>query len=220
MLEQKCVPLRRGRFQGESLVAPVKKTSNPIINLTEKPSSIALPKSGKATDTSKIGLLNTSAGYDIYSVIAELEKRRAKLLVLARAAEARAREVEEEFEQYKSRLKQETKHRSVAEQKLSEFKEDRLRLLGAEADAHEDTESHLMFGLSVVGNGGDEQKTRRKAEKNRAVIELKKWEKERERRNTEERHRQQGNGPKNFILYGTVIALLVGACWLFISTFP
>ena len=178
-----------------------------------------MPKYGKAPDTSKTDLLNTSAGYDINSVIAELEKRRAKLLVLARAAEARAREVEEEFEQFKSRLKQETKQRLVAEQKLREFKEDRLRLLGAEAGAHEDAESHLRFGLLFFGNGRDEQKTRRKAEKNRAVIELKKCEKERELRNTEERHRQQENGPKNIILYGTVITLLVGACWLLIAAF-
>jgi len=219
MLEQTYVPLRGWRFQDKSLGPPVKKTSNRIIYLTEKPSSNALPKCGKATDNSKTDLLNTSAGYDINSVIAELEKRRAKLLVLARAAEARARETEEEFEQYKSRLKQEAKHWLVAEQKLKEFEEDKLRLFGAEADDHEDIESHSMIGSLDFGNGRDEQKMRPEAEKNRAVIELKKWEKEKELRNTEERHRQQENVPKNFILYGAVIMLLIGVCWLLIAAF-
>jgi hypothetical protein len=219
MLEQTCVPLRAGRLQCERLVAPVKKTSNRIIYLTEKPSSNAFPKYGKATDTSKTDPLNTSVGYEINSVIAELEERRAKLLAFVRAAETRAREAEEEYEQFKSRQIQETNQRLVTEQKLREIKEDSLRLLGAEAGAHEDAESHLMPGSPVIRSRRDEQKTRHKAEKGRAVIELKKWKKEGEIGSSEERRRQQENGPNNFILYATAITLLVGACLLLIAAF-
>jgi len=130
MLEQTFVPLRAGRLQCEGLVAPVKKTPNRIIYLTEKPGGNAFPKYGKAPDTSKTDPLNTSVGYDINSVIAELEERRAKLLALVSAAETRAREAEEEYEQFKSRQKQETNQRLVTEQKshpvleLSQWKEE------------------------------------------------------------------------------------------------
>ncbi len=216
------MPLRAGRPQDESLVASVNKTSNRIIYLTERTSSAALPKYGRETNTSKTDLLNTSARYEINryninSVIEELEKRRAKLLALVRASEARAREVEEEFEQFRSRLKQETKQRMVAEQKLGEFKEGSLRLLGVDL---EDAESHLMFGLLVFGNERYEQKMPCKAVKNRAVIDLNKWEKEKKICATEEMHRQQENETKNSLIYGAAIALLVGAaCFMLIVAF-
>ena len=94
MIEQTGVPLRARRRQCESLAPPVKKTSNRIIYLIEKPGSVAFPYFGKATDTSKTGLPNMTVGYDINSVIVELEERRARLLALVRAAENRAREAE------------------------------------------------------------------------------------------------------------------------------
>ncbi|MGH9852095.1 MAG: hypothetical protein ACREBD_19840 [Blastocatellia bacterium] len=91
----------------------------------------ALPKSGKATDPSAPDLLNTSAGHNIKRVIAELEKRRAELFSLARAAEAIAQTAEEKREQAEHRLKQETNQRLVAEQRLRELEEYRLRQLQA-----------------------------------------------------------------------------------------
>ena len=215
----------RDDLRTKVLVASVNKTSNRIIYLTERTSSAALPKYGTETDTSKTDLLNTSARYEINryninSVIEELEKRRAKLLALVRASEARAREVEEEFEQFRSRLKQETKQRMVAEQKLGEFKEGSLRLLGVEAGALENAESHLMFGFLVFGTEREEQKMQCKAVKNRAVIDLKKWEKEKKISATEEMHRQQENETRNSHIYGAAIALLVGAaCFMLIAAF-
>jgi len=219
MLEQTGVPLRAGRRQCENPAPPVKKTSNRIIYLTEKPGSDPFPYFGNATDTSKTGLPNMTVGYDINSVIAELEERRAKLLALVLAAETRAREAEEEYEQFKSAQKQETNQGLITEQEPREFEEDFPRLLGAEAGAHEDAESRLMFGSLVIGNGRDEQTMRPEAEKSRSVIELKKWIKERALRSSEEAHRQRENVPKDFIIYGAVITLLVGLCWLLIRAF-
>jgi hypothetical protein len=91
----------------------------------------ALPKPGKATDSSAPDLLNTSAGYNIKGSIAEPEKRRVELFALARAAEARAQAAEEKREQAEHRLKQETNQRLVAEKRLRELEEHRLRQLQA-----------------------------------------------------------------------------------------
>jgi hypothetical protein len=57
----------------------------------------------------------------------ELEKRRAELAAMARAAEARLKEVEEQCEQAEGRLEQELRERLLAEQRLRELEENRLR---------------------------------------------------------------------------------------------
>jgi hypothetical protein len=61
----------------------------------------------------------------------EVERRRAELAALARAAEARAKEAEERCEQAEGKLEQELKERLLAEQRLRELEEDRLRKLQA-----------------------------------------------------------------------------------------
>ena len=61
----------------------------------------------------------------------EVERRRAELAALARAAEARAKEAEEKCEQAEGRLEQELKERLLAEQRLRELEENRLRNLQA-----------------------------------------------------------------------------------------
>ncbi len=93
--------------------------------------SDALPESGKAADSSVTDLLNTSAGYNIKSVIAELEKERAELFALACAAEARVQEAEGKCERAENRLEQETNQLLVAEQQLREFEKNSLRQLQA-----------------------------------------------------------------------------------------
>src|SRR5262245_6624901 len=65
------------------------------------------------------------------NVTAEVEKRRAELAALARAAEARAKEAEEKCEQAEGRLEQELKERLLAEQRLRELEENRTRKLQA-----------------------------------------------------------------------------------------
>jgi hypothetical protein len=61
----------------------------------------------------------------------EVERRRAELAAMARAAEARAKEAEEKAEQAEGRLEQELRERLLAEQRLRELEEDRLRKLQA-----------------------------------------------------------------------------------------
>jgi hypothetical protein len=61
----------------------------------------------------------------------EMDRRRADLAALARAAEAKAKEAEEECEQAEGRLEQELKERLLAEQRLRELEENRLRKLQA-----------------------------------------------------------------------------------------
>jgi len=86
---------------------------------------------GEEIDPSLSSLPNTSAGHKIKSVTAELEKRRAELIALARAAEVRAREAEEKCEQIESRLEREANQRLDAEHRLRELEEEKLRQLQA-----------------------------------------------------------------------------------------
>jgi trichohyalin len=91
----------------------------------------ASPNYDEAMDSSLTGLPNTSAGHKLKSVTAELEKRRAELIALARQAEIRAREAEEKCEQIESKLEQEANQRLQAEQRLRDLEEERLRQLQA-----------------------------------------------------------------------------------------
>jgi hypothetical protein len=57
----------------------------------------------------------------------DVEKRRAELAALARAAEARAKEAEEKCEQAEGRLEQELRERLLAEQRLKDLEANRQR---------------------------------------------------------------------------------------------
>jgi hypothetical protein len=65
--------------------------------------------------------------YSLDNVPAEVERRREELAALARAAEARAKEAEEKCEKAEGRLELELKERLLAEQRLRELEENRLR---------------------------------------------------------------------------------------------
>ncbi|HEU0176486.1 MAG TPA: hypothetical protein VFV58_19645 [Blastocatellia bacterium] len=65
--------------------------------------------------------------YNLKNVPTEVDKRRAELATLARAAEARAKEAEQKCEQAEGRLEQELKERMLAERRLKELEENRLR---------------------------------------------------------------------------------------------
>src|SRR5262245_44889905 len=65
--------------------------------------------------------------YNLNNVPAEVERRREELAALARAAEVRAKEAEEKCEQAEGRLEHELKERLIAEQRLRELEENRLR---------------------------------------------------------------------------------------------
>src|SRR5215468_3118895 len=88
-------------------------------------------KYGEEIDPSLTGLPSTSAGHKIKSVTAELEKRRAELIALARAAEMRAREAEEKCEQIESKLEREANQRLMAEDRLRDLEDERQRQLQA-----------------------------------------------------------------------------------------
>jgi hypothetical protein len=64
-------------------------------------------------------------------VTADVERRRAELAALARAAEARVKEAEQKCEQAEGRLERELSERLLAEQRLRELEENRLRKLRA-----------------------------------------------------------------------------------------
>jgi chromosome segregation ATPase len=95
-----------------------------------------------------------SALQGIRNVTAELEKRRAELLSLARAAENRAREAEEKHQQAEARLEQEIAQRMLFEKQLSELEQEHLQMLQAgEAESlkflkammsHEEAETRLQ----------------------------------------------------------------------------
>jgi hypothetical protein len=65
------------------------------------------------------------------NVTAEVERRRAELAALARAAEARAKEAEQKCKQAEGVLERELRERMLAEQRLRELEENRLRQLRA-----------------------------------------------------------------------------------------
>jgi uncharacterized protein YhaN len=65
--------------------------------------------------------------YNLNNTPPEVEKRRAELAALVRAAEARAKEVEEKCQQAEGRLEQELRERLQAEQRLKDLEENRLR---------------------------------------------------------------------------------------------
>ena len=174
------MPLRVERLQREILVAPVKKEPTQVLHLKAKRSSDALPQRGtasrngaaeylwlsscsaplpthgKTTNSSVTDIVNTSAGYNIRSAIAELEKRRASLFALARAAEARAREAEKKCERAENKLEQETNQRLVAEAtvRVAEEKAQKIEalVLGEEASEHDAAERNLVFGFLVYAN--------------------------------------------------------------------
>lgn len=75
--------------------------------------------------------------YNPNSVTPEVEKRRAELAALARAAEAKAKEAEKQCEQAEGRLEQELRDRMLAEQRLRELEENRQRQLRTAAPIQE-----------------------------------------------------------------------------------
>ncbi|HKQ78549.1 MAG TPA: hypothetical protein VJ810_32925 [Blastocatellia bacterium] len=158
MSEQICVSFSN-EYRSQQDFTPALPSSSK--NVAVKRSSASLPKYGKATHPSVTNLLNTSAGYTIKTVIAELEKRRAQSFALACAAEARAQEAEKRreqaekkleqaenrLEQAEDRLEQEMNQRLTAERRLKEFEGDRHRQLQAlEFERVKTLEAVLSYG--------------------------------------------------------------------------
>src|SRR5262245_43885636 len=122
MPERSRVPFSGDRLQREILVAPLKR---------EPVRSDGFSKYGKTSASSFNNIFTRSAGYNIKNVIAGLEKRRAELIALALEAMAKAQEARDRCVRAENRLQQETNQRLVAEQRIKEFEEDRMRQMRA-----------------------------------------------------------------------------------------
>lgn len=89
-----------------------------------------------------------SSGPNIKNITAELEKRRAELFTLVRAAEARTREAEEKCREVETRLEQEIDQRRLAELRLQEaenrLKEVEGRMKEAETWVKEEAEARKL----------------------------------------------------------------------------
>jgi hypothetical protein len=156
MLERTYIPLGSGRLQREILVVPPQK---------EPVQSGALPQRyEQEVNPSVSGLLNPinpSAGQKIKRVIAELEKRRAELFTMALEATARAQEAEQKRAEAEA----------IARAAMEKVHKIEKIFMGAGADAYEDADRRLVFGMLVFSNEKDKARSR-KAAKKRAPTEI------------------------------------------------
>jgi hypothetical protein len=158
MLERTRVPYGGERFQRDILVVPLKK--EPI-------RSAALPKYGKASAAST-NLFHRSSGYNPKTVIAGLEKRRAELFALALEAVARAKEARERCVRAENKLEQETNQRLVAEQRLRDIEQVRLRQLQAMIKVAENDARSLTLALARADQKRAEAEASARAAKEKA----------------------------------------------------
>jgi hypothetical protein len=206
MLERTYIPLGSGRLQREILVVPPNK---------EPVQTGALPQRYEQEVDSQVsvsGLLNPinpSAGQKIKRVIAELEKRRAELFTMALEATARAQEAEQKRAEAEA----------IARAAMEKVHKIEKLFAGASAEAVDDPERRLVFGLLVFSNG-NEKKASRKAAK-RKVTATAPLNARRQPALLEYEVRGQGLGTKlKFAFYGLAVALLLlGAGWLLMETY-
>ena len=204
MLERTYIPQGSGRLQREILVVPPKK---------EQVQSSPLPQQYEQEATPPIsGLLSPltpSAGQKIKRVIAELEKRRAELFTMALEATARAQEAEQKRAEAEA----------IARAAMEKVHKIEKIFAGASAEAVDDPERRLVFGLLVFSNG-KEKKASRKAAK-RKVTATAPLNARRQPALLEYEVRGQGLGTKlKFAFYGLAVALLLlGAGWLLMETY-
>jgi hypothetical protein len=159
MLERTRVPYGGDRLQRDILVVPLKK--EPI-------RTAAVPKYGKGSAASVTNLIHRSSGYNPKGVIAMLEKRRAELFALALEAVARAQEAREKCVRAENKLEQETNQRLVAEQRLREIEEVRLRQLQAMIKVAENDARSLTLALARADQKRAEAEATARAAKEKA----------------------------------------------------
>jgi hypothetical protein len=204
MLERTFTPLGSGRLQREILVVPPQK--EPVQNGS-------LPQRyEQEVNPSVSGLLNPinpSAGHKIKRVIAELEKRRAELFTMALEATARAQEAEQKRAEAEA----------IARAAMEKVHKIEKLFMGAGADAYEDAERRLVFGLLVFSNDKDKARAR-KAAKRKVTTEIP-LNARRQPAFLEYEVRGQGLGSRlKFVFYGLAVALLLlVAGWLLVETF-
>jgi len=207
MLERTYIPLGSGRLQREILVVPPNK---------EPAQTGALPQRYEQEVNSQVSVsallnpINPAAGQKIKRVIAELEKRRAELFTMALEATARAQEAEQKRAEAEA----------IARAAMEKMHKIEKIFAGAGADAYEDAERRLVFGLLVFSNDKEKKKAARKAGK-RKVTATAPLNARRQPALLEYEVRGSGLGTKlKFAFYGLAVALLLlGAGWLLMETY-
>lgn len=118
-------------FDEQNAVILINKQGNILSFEHSRRNSGAVTNRDRSENSTSTAQPSKPIAYNLNNVTAdaEVEKRRAELATLARAAEARAKEAEERCEQAEGRLEQELKERLLAEQRLRELEENRLRKL-------------------------------------------------------------------------------------------
>jgi len=205
MLEQTSIPLGSGRLQREILVVPPQKEPGQSRPLSQQYEQEA--------NTSVSGLLSPlapPAGQKIKRVIAELEKRRAELFTMALEATARAQEAEQKRAEAEA----------IARAAMEKVHKIEKIFMGAGADAYEDAERRLVFGLLVFSNDKEKKAAARKAAK-RKVTATAPLNARRQPALIEYEVRGQGLGTKlKFAFYGLAVALLVLVVgWLLVEAY-
>jgi hypothetical protein len=206
MLERTYIPLGSGRLQREILVVPPNK--EPVQTGT-LPQQYEQEVNSQLSVSGLLNPINPSAGQKIKRVIAELEKRRAELFTMALEATARAQEAEQKRAEAEA----------IARAALEKVHKIEKLFMGAGADAYEDAERRLVFGLLVFSND-KEKKAARKAGK-RKVTATAPLNARRQPALLEYEVRGSGLGTKlKFAFYGLAVALLLlGAGWLLMETY-
>jgi hypothetical protein len=206
MLERTYIPLGSGRLQREILVVPPNK--EPVQTGT-LPQRYEQEVNSQESVSGLLDPINPSAGQKIKRVIAELEKRRAELFTIALEATARAQEAEQKRAEAEAIAR-------VAMEKVHKIEK---IFAGASAEAVDDPERRLVFGLLVFSNG-KEKKAARKAAK-RKVTATVPLNARRQPALLEYEVRGAGLGTKlKFAFYGLAVALLLlGAGWLLMETY-
>jgi len=206
MLERTYIPLGSGRLQREILVVPPNK--EPVQTGT-LPQRYEQEVDSQISVSGLLNPINPSAGQKIKRVIAELEKRRAELFTMALEATARAQEAEQKRAEAEA----------IARAAMEKVHKIEKLFAGASAEAVDDPERRLVFGLLVFSNA-KEKKASRKAGK-RKVTATAPLNARRQPALLEYEVRGQGFGTKlKFAFYGlTVALLLLGAGWLLMETY-
>jgi hypothetical protein len=200
MLERTYIPQGSGRLQREILVVPPKK--GPV-------QSGVLPQQyeQEVINPPVAGLLNPSSGQKIKRVIAELEKRRAELFTIALEATARAQEADQKRAEAEA----------IARAALEKVHKVEKLFMGADADAYEEAERRLVFGLLVFANDKEKKRARKAAKKQMtATAPLNS-----RRQPAFLEYEMRGKGLRDklkFVIYGLVVAtVLLVASWLILE---
>src|SRR2546428_482860 len=118
-------------FDEQNAVILINKQGNILSFEHARRNSGAVIDRDRSENSTSTAAPSKPVAYNLNNVSAEVERRRAELAALARAAEVRAKEAEQKCTQAEGRLERELRERLLAEQRLRELEENRLRQMRA-----------------------------------------------------------------------------------------